>query len=114
MGVSIDDTASDDPTPLDQPIQPQLNIPKWTCVVDSQMGGLVFPATWSSDDSCRIDQRRDGFEGSSAAHKPCDLDTALCERCAGKHAICHEFAGNSVQRMFNGGYHEAELTSLEL
>ena len=31
----------------------------------------------------------------------------LYKGCAGKHAICHEFAGIVVQRMFNAGYHEA-------
>ena len=51
----------------------------------------------SSYNSRRIDERRDGFEGPAAAHKPGNHNAALCQGCAGKHAICDEFAGNVVQ-----------------
>ena len=79
------------------------SVPKW----------MVLPAPWGSNYPCRIDERRDGFEGPVTAHEPCNYDAALCEGCARKHAICHEFAGNVVQRMFNRWFHEVQLSALE-
>jgi len=75
------------------------------------MDGMVFASPWSCYNPCGIDEGRDGFEGLAAAHKPGYHNPALCEGCAGKHAICDEFAGNAVQRMFNGGYDEAQLST---
>jgi hypothetical protein len=56
---------------------------------------------------------RDGMASKGAAsHKSCDHDSALCERCARKHAFSDGAARKVVQRMCSRGYREAELVSV--